>query len=47
MCDYTTKIFHKSGEITENDRKLFSTAYKCKISERRTAWRAISASLCK
>ena len=40
-------MIQKSSEIDENDRKLFSSAHKCKIGERRTAWRALSASLCK
>jgi hypothetical protein len=30
-------------KINDEEIKLFSNAYKCKISSRRTAWRALSA----
>jgi hypothetical protein len=30
-------------KINDEEIKLFANAYKCKISSRRTAWRALSA----
>lgn len=47
MVKFSREIIKRSTEISENDRKLFATAYRCKISERRTAWRAVSALLYK
>ena len=47
MVKFARELIEKTTETNENDRKLFSTAYKCKVSQRRTAWRAVSAYLFK
>lgn len=47
MTKFCKEILERSSEVSENDRKLFASAFKCKISERRTAWRAVSALLMK
>lgn len=47
MAHFSKQLIKKNSEITEKDRKLFCSAFKCKISERRTAWRAVSTQLLK
>lgn len=47
MVEFAKELIEKCPDLNENDRKLFATAYKCKVSQRRTAWRAVSAYLFK
>ena len=43
MVDYMKKIVVLARELKDEERNLLSIAYKNYISQRRTAWRAITA----
>ncbi|EAR91386.2 14-3-3 family epsilon domain protein (macronuclear) [Tetrahymena thermophila SB210] len=43
MVEYTKKLVGLSRELKDEERNLLSIAYKNYVSQRRTAWRAITA----
>lgn len=43
MVDYVKKIVGLAKELKDEERNLLSIAYKNYISQRRTAWRAMTA----
>lgn len=43
MVEYTKKLIGMSKELKDEERNLLSIAYKNYVSQRRTAWRAITA----
>lgn len=47
MAHFTKQLLQATPECQESDLKLFNTSSKCLISQRRTAWRALSAHLLK
>lgn len=43
MVDYMKRVVALTKELKDEERNLLSIAYKNYISQRRTAWRAITA----